>query len=199
MSDGRDVTPPAAPNAVTLRPNPILKWIRTHLVERTLRTLPRTGRVLDLGCGYGFYFGINPHARGVDGNPECVAQLRAAGYDVSYCDLTAPLPLGDGSFDWVVAHDVCEHFHYPQLERLFAEVRRILTPGGRFLVFVPNRKGYDYGLRSGAGHVLFVTEREVSRLSEGLFTTERHYPEPLPRWLGRFFTHNKEVFLLRRA
>ena len=27
---------------------------------------------------------------------------------------------------------------------------------------------------------------------------ERTYPEPLPRTVGRFFTHNKEVFLLRR-
>ncbi len=192
--------PPAAANPpVTLRPNPLLKWLRTRFLEPTLRRLPKTHRVLDLGCGYGFYFGINPRARGVDGNPECVRCLRGRGHDVACCDLTGALPFEDGSFDWVVAHDVCEHFHYAELERLFEEVHRILAPEGTFLVFVPNRKGYDWGLRAGAGHVLFVTAREVAQLSGRNFSVERHYPEPLPRWLGRHFTHNKEVFHLRRV
>ena len=99
----------------------------------------------------------------------------------------------------MVAHDVCEHFTYPQLEGIFREVRRILRPGGTFLVIVPNRKGYDYGLRAGAGHVLFVTEREIEGLARGLFEVSRHYPEPLPRRVGDYFTHNKEVFHLRRS
>ncbi len=176
-----------------------MKWLRTRLLEPTLRTLPKTDRVLDLGCGYGFYFGINPHARGVDGNSECVAFLRSRGYDVACCDLTGTLPFEDASFDWVVAHDVCEHFHYPELDRLFEEVHRILAPERTFLVFVPNRRGYDWGLRAGAGHVLFVAEREVKQLSGRRFRVEKHYPEPLPRWIGRHFTHNKEVFHLRRA
>ncbi len=194
-----DPPPAVSGSPVTLRPNPLLKWLRTRFLEPTLRTLPKTERVLDLGCGYGFYFGINPRARAVDGNPECVAFLRGRGYDVACCNLTGALPFADTGFDWVVAHDVCEHFHYPELERLFEEVRRILAPGGTFLVFVPNRKGYDWGLRAGAGHVLFVTERELRQLSGGRFSVERHYPEPLPRWIGRHFTHNKEVFHLRRA
>ncbi len=191
-------TPPPPAGAVTLRPNPVLSWIRTHFLEPTLWRLPKSDRVLDLGCGYGFYFRINPRAIGVDGNPECVGKLRALGHDVRACDLTGPLPFEDARFEWVIAHDVCEHFRYEELERLFREVRRVLAPGGAFLVIVPNRKGFDWGLRAGAGHVLFVTAAEIERLSRGLFTLDRQYPEPLPRSLGRFFTHNKEVFHLRR-
>jgi SAM-dependent methyltransferase len=154
--------------------------------------------VLDLCCGYGFYFSINPRARGVDGNPECVEALRRDGRDVVLYDVLNGLPFPDGEFEWVVAHDVCEHFTYAQLERIFRDVHRVLRAGGTFLVIVPNRRGYDYGLRAGAGHVLFVTSREVESLARGLFEVARRYAEPLPRWIGERFTHNKEVFHLRR-
>jgi SAM-dependent methyltransferase len=184
---------------VTLRPHPVLKWLRTHFLEPTLWRLPRTSDVLDLCCGYGFYLSINPRARAVDGNPECVAQLRQEGRDVLLCDVLGPLPFSDGEFGWVVAHDVCEHFTYEQLVGVFREVHRVLRPGGTFLAFVPNRRGYEYGLRAGAGHVLFVTASEILALSRGLFELHRHHPEPLPRWIGELFTHNKEVFHLRRA
>ena len=186
-------------NPVTLRPNPVLKWIRTRFLEPTLWRLPKNEKVLDFCCGYGFYFSINPRARGVDGNPECVEALRREGRDVVLCDVLGPLPFGDGEFEWVIAHDVCEHFAYAQLEWIFREVHRVLQPGGTFLVIVPNRKGYDYGLRAGAGHVLFVTAREVASLARGLFDLGRSYAEPLPRRIGEHFTHNKEVFHLRRA
>jgi SAM-dependent methyltransferase len=191
-----EIAPMAAGTPVTLHPNPLNKWLRSHLVERSARRLPRTRDVLDLCCGYGFYFTINPNARAVEGNPECVEYLRRQGRDVLLCNVLESLPFADSEFSWVLAHDVCEHFSYPQLQRIFAEVHRILRPGGAFLVIVPNRKGYEWGIRAGAGHVLFVTEREVAGLSEGRFEVREQYPEPLPRWMGRFFTHNKEVFKL---
>ncbi len=185
--------PPAPP---ARKPNPLLKWVRTYLVERTLWSLPRTDEVLDLCCGYGFYFGINPNARAVDGDPACVQHLRGKGFRVEQCDILQRLPYGDGAFRHVVAHDVLEHFTFEELRHVLAEVWRVLKPGGRFLVYVPNRKGYDYGLRIGAGHRLFVTRAEIDELRRGLFGLRRHFPEPLPRWLGAFFTHNKEVFEL---
>lgn len=191
---------PASDRIVTARrPTPVRKWIRTHLLERTLWRLPRTDRVLDLCCGYGFYFGINPRACGIDGDARAVELLRRAGHDVVCGDVLAGLPYPDGRFEAVIAHDVLEHFELPELRRLTAEAWRVLRPGGLFVVIVPNRKGYDYGVAAGVGHRLFVTEREVKLLAEGRFTVERSYPEPLPRALGRFFTHNKEVFLLRRG
>lgn len=191
--------PAPAPVVTARRPTPLRKWIRTHLLERTLWRLPRTDQVLDLCCGYGFYFGINPRACGIDGDPGAVELLRRAGHDVRCGNVLEGLPYPDGRFEVVVAHDVLEHFELEDLRRLTGEAWRVLRPGGLFVVIVPNRKGYDYGLAAGVGHRLFVTDREVAELARGRFRVERSYPEPLPRALGRFFTHNKEVFLLRRA
>jgi len=181
------------------RPSPLRKWLRARVLERTLRRLPRTSDVLDLCCGYGFYFDINPAAAGFDGDPRCVEALRARGLAVTLGNVLERLPYDDGRFGWVLAHDVLEHFALDELRRVFAEVHRILRPGGRFLVIVPNRKGFDYGLEIGVGHRLFVTAAEIAALTRGRFEVEASYPEPLPRWLGRFFTHNKEVFRLRKA
>jgi SAM-dependent methyltransferase len=179
-------------------PGPLRRLARTYLLERTLWRLPRDGSVLDLCCGYGFYFTINPRAVGIDADPRAVEQLLKKGYDVRLGNVLEGLPYPDAGFSWVVAHDVLEHFSLSELGKLFPEVHRILGPGGRFLVLVPNRKGFEYGLRKNVGHRLFVTEREVRELARGCFEIESSYPEPLPRWLGRFFTHNKEVFQLRK-
>jgi SAM-dependent methyltransferase len=160
--------------------------------------VPRGNDVLDLCCGYGFYFDINPRAAGFDGDPSCVAPLRARGLDVTLGNVLERLPYPDGRFEWVLAHDVLEHFAQDEIDRIAAEVNRILRPGGRFLVIVPNRKGYDFGLRLGIGHRLYVTAREIDLFARGRFVVEASYPEPLPRWIGSFFTHNKEVFLLRK-
>ncbi len=46
------------------------------------------------------------------------------------------LPFADASFDVVSANMVLEHLDRP--ERVFAEVRRVLAPGGRFVFVTPN-------------------------------------------------------------
>jgi SAM-dependent methyltransferase len=192
MSSGH-LSPDAPP---VLRSNRVRTWIRTWVIERTLRGLPRTDRALDLCCGYGFYFSINPQAIGVDGDPACVSTLRDRGFDVRLANILEPLPFSDEQFDVVLAHDVLEHFVLDELETIFAEVRRILSSEGKFVVWVPDRKGYDAGVDPLVGHRLFVTDSEVRALAAGRFDVDEHYPEPFPRSLGRHFAHNKEVFVL---
>src|SRR5262249_20818175 len=99
-----------SPAPPVIKPNPLLKWVRTHFLERALWRLPRTDKVLDLCCGYGFYFSINPRAVGVDGDAASVQFLRAKGYDVRQCNVLETLPFGPNEFEYVVAHDVLEHF-----------------------------------------------------------------------------------------
>jgi len=81
---------------------------------------------------------------------------------------------------------------------LVPEIHRILKENGILLVLVPNRKGFDYGVRIEIGHVLYVTETEINALRTGRFSLKRHYPYPFPRWIGRHFLHNKEVFELKK-
>jgi hypothetical protein len=53
-------------------------------------------------------------------------------------------------------------------------------------------------VRNGSGHKQFITAIEIESLCGERFEIRRNYPEPFPRWLGRHFTHNKEVFELFR-
>ncbi|MEA2784713.1 MAG: hypothetical protein QOF71_817 [Candidatus Eremiobacteraeota bacterium] len=187
---------PAAPTIY--KPNPVKKFVRTYLLERTLWSIPKTADVLDLCCGYGFYFTINPHAKGVDGDPKAVTELRSRGFAVEHANVVEGLPFAAGSFDYVVAHDVFEHFDFDELAGLTREIHRVLRPNAVLAVWVPNRRGYELGVRNGSGHRLYVTAAEIGRLIAPYFELEKHYAEPLPRLVGRFFDHNKEVFILRR-
>ena len=182
--------------APTRKPNSIKKFIRTYFIERTLQKLPKTNSILDLGTGYGFFLSINPNACGIDGDHTSITYLKAKGYNVQQCDILKKLPFQNSEFEYAIAHDVLEHFTYDELKLIFPEVHRILKSGGHFLIFVPNKRGYDLGLRTGAGHKLFVTDSEIKNLSKGFFLIQKNYPEPLPRGIGKFFNHNKEVFEL---
>ncbi len=57
------------------------------------------------------------------------------------CDAAA-LPFRSGTFNLVTASMVAEHLEHP--EQVFAEVARVSAPGGRFVVFTPNK--WNYGM-----------------------------------------------------
>ena len=173
-------------------------FVRTWLLEPTLRRVPKTGRVLDLCCGYGFYFSINPNAVGIDGDPQCVAALQSQGRTAQLGNVLETLPYNDASFDFVLAHDVLEHFIMPELDSLFDEIWRVLAPDGVLIAWVPNRRGYDSGVNPEVGHRLFVTQKEIADLAGRRFVVESNIAEPLPRRLGEHFVHNKEVFRLSK-
>jgi SAM-dependent methyltransferase len=98
-------------------------------------------RCLDVGCGAGNSYAPALAARagsymGVDVAPEAVERARAAGLDAHVIDDASQLPFEDGSFELVVCIEVLEHLFSP--DRAVAEIRRVLVPGGRLVVSVPN-------------------------------------------------------------
>jgi SAM-dependent methyltransferase len=101
--------------------------------------LARPGlRVLDVGCGTGGVLaglggGIRPF--GVDRSTLALAHCRARGLSAVACSSAGDLPFAAGSFDVVMLLDVLEHFADEQ--KLLAEIRRLVRPGGRVLVSVP--------------------------------------------------------------
>jgi ubiquinone/menaquinone biosynthesis C-methylase UbiE len=67
------------------------------------------------------------------------AQQLGLAVETAACDASA-LPFEDESFDLVLGHAVLHHL--PDLDRAFAEFRRVLTPGGTlFFAGEPSRHG----------------------------------------------------------
>ena len=97
-------------------------------------------RVLDLGCRTGaltqHYAGGN-EVTGVDVDRDAL-RVAAERLDIEtvWADAEDELPFVDGSFDVVVAGELLEYLADPAAA--VAHVRRVLTPGGRFVGSVPN-------------------------------------------------------------
>jgi SAM-dependent methyltransferase len=113
-------------------------------------------RILDAGCGSGPLFAAL-HDRGaimtgLDSSAkmlELAQQRLGAGADLHLADLGRPLPFPDAAFDDVIASLV---LHYLEdWAGPLAELRRVLTPGGRLIASVDHpivfklvNRGADY-------------------------------------------------------
>jgi ubiquinone/menaquinone biosynthesis C-methylase UbiE len=106
----------------------------------------RGHRVLDFGCGYGSStVHLRKHATfavGVDCAERCIEQAtREHGADPSLQFLRCPtlaLPLEDAAVDAVYSNDVLEHLHPTDAMAHLAEARRVLRPGGTYLLYTPD-------------------------------------------------------------
>ncbi|MEA2437084.1 MAG: hypothetical protein QOF65_1640 [Thermoleophilaceae bacterium] len=97
--------------------------------------LPADGAVLDVGCGTGHsYHLLDPRESvGVDIAADA---LRGQERRTIVADMRA-LPLADASFASFLAVQSIEHV--PDPERVLAEARRVLEPGGTAMLVTPNR------------------------------------------------------------
>lgn len=133
------------------RYNSVVYSQRVKHVERFLGDVTGT-RVLDLGCGVGFFGGLAA-ARGADvvGLDFSEAALGIAIKEqpaIPYVrgDATG-VPFPDASFDVVLLNDIIEHLAEGPGRRMIEEVFRVLRPGGRLVVdtdndaFIMQRKG----------------------------------------------------------
>lgn len=94
--------------------------------------------ILDVGCGTGAnleLLGQYGEAEGVDVSIDALQFCRARGLEKVRQGEAEKLPYEDGAFDLVTALDVVEHLD-DDLAGL-REMRRVLRPGGRALLFVP--------------------------------------------------------------
>lgn len=117
--------------------NFVFQRSRLAYVEAAKRV---SGRVLEIGTGSGY--GISIIAPVVD-EFVTVDKYRSEATESLPANVTfreakvPPLPFEDESFDYVVSFQVIEHISNDK--RFVEEVRRVLRPGGKFIVSTPNR------------------------------------------------------------
>jgi SAM-dependent methyltransferase len=98
--------------------------------------------ILEIGSGTGNLLrrliDEGHRARGVEINRELIAESRRWHGDLPIQAVDGiRLPFPDASFDVVLSFDVFEHI--PDSDGHLAEVRRVLRPGGQYLMQTPNK------------------------------------------------------------
>lgn len=132
-----------------LRGNPSFVWRagQQRRLEMILRWgLPagqtRVERILEEGCGVGMYMrALLPYAEevcGIDVEPDYLREAADLLPDAPL-QLAASehLPYPDDFFDLILSHEVIEHVQDDQATA--REMVRALKPGGRLVIFAPNR------------------------------------------------------------
>jgi SAM-dependent methyltransferase len=102
------------------------------------------GRILENGCGVGMYvehmtpFGGRIYGLEYDFERAQEAAARSTGI-LNAAGESLPFP--DGAFDLILSHEVIEHVQADRMAVM--EMVRTLRPGGRAVIFCPNR-GYPF-------------------------------------------------------
>ncbi len=140
--------PPTDLQKAALRGEPSYVWRAGQ--ERRLEMILRAagervrGQVLEDGCGVGMFVeklaarggtvvGLEyDFERAAEAHTRAAQILNAAGEN---------LPFPDGQFDLILSHEVIEHVQDDRAA--VAEMVRALKPGGRIVLFCPNR-GYPF-------------------------------------------------------
>ena len=97
-------------------------------------------RIADLGCGNCWWNTAGLPVTGADINEKMLAWAKRHGRVQAFqvCDDLAHTGLPAGQFDIVVMSETLEHIL--NLGEVLAEVRRVMKPGGVFLITIP----YDF-------------------------------------------------------
>jgi SAM-dependent methyltransferase len=156
------------------------------------------GRVLDVGCGIGRNLAhLDGNGVGIDINPHSIEVARRNGFTAHTADEFPGSPDAvPGGYDTLLLAHVLEHMPREEASDLLGDYVPYLRPGGRVVVIVPQKAGFA----SDPTHVNFLDLDDLAEIegSHGL-TRESGYSFPLPRFAGRWFTHNETVSLSRKG
>lgn len=160
------------------------------------------GTVLENGCGVGMYVEhLTPHAGMVAGLEYDFERAQEA-HQRSQHILNAAgenLPFTIETFDLILSHEVLEHVQDDRAA--VSEMARVLRPGGRMVIFVPNR-GYPFETHGvfWRGEYHFGNIPLVNYLPRGIRDRlAPHVRVYTPRDLERLFDELPVRFVERRV
>ncbi|MGQ9797628.1 class I SAM-dependent methyltransferase [Desulfosoma sp.] len=142
-----------------------LEKLKRDRLPPWLSESPRDARILDLGCAQGHFLEAlrrvgYTRLTGADLSSELLSGVRRLLPEtvrLIQADLCECLKEErDESFDVVFLHDVLEHLPRETVVDVLRDVRRVLGPGGRLSVRVPNLAGLS-GVFLMASHFTHVT------------------------------------------
>jgi SAM-dependent methyltransferase len=131
------------------------RWVlRDHVrfVMRALQDLEAGGLILDIGCGGGLFPGMlrehGHRAMGLDLSPQATALAwKVHGVPAVAGELSRS-PIAPNTCAAVTMFHVLEHLNHP--ECYLREAHRLLQPGGRLIVQVPNAASWQFALLGAA-------------------------------------------------
>jgi SAM-dependent methyltransferase len=106
-------------------------------------------KILDIGVGTGEFIGMSRalggNTWGVDPSEVTIKKLKSEMPEPEkVCTgFIQSLPFANDSYDVVVASEVLEHLDDEVLDKGINEIKRVLRPGGRFLMTVPARENME--------------------------------------------------------
>lgn len=136
------------------------------------RDFVRGLQVLDVGCGDGYGTALLGECAaaitGLDVDEESIGAASVLygvpGKVLFQVGSAFELPFADGCFDVVTALEIIEHVTAEQQERLVSEIRRVLRPGGLFIVSTPNKPVYNRYKPPNVFHLREFEKREFAML-----------------------------------
>lgn len=130
------------PSALRGEPSHVWRFGQHRRLDLIVNALPiDTRRILVDGCGLGMYVRhlaeLGYNTIGLDIEFDRVKEGTQSGIEQLHVAAGEHLPYSDATFDAVLSHEVIEHVANDQLAA--REMIRVLRPGGRVILFCPNR------------------------------------------------------------
>ena len=149
-------------------------------------------KVLDLGCGYGFYTNyfksIGANVIGVDASKAmlALANQRYPNCDFRMVDMTKTLNFSDESFDMIFCNQVL--MDIDDIELVFRECKRLLKPDGIFYYSIVHPAFYDgcwLKNKDGYAYAKFLEKYiSVYELTNEFWGKTAHFHRPLSYYLN---------------
>lgn len=167
------------------------EWCFEHL------DVPADAQCLDIGCGGGANVArlldraTQGHVWGIDYAPtsvEASREFNAGAIAQGCCEVlagdVANLPFDDASLDVVTAFETV--YFWPDVDAAFAEVRRVLKPGGAFMIGHEDdgsQPGMFEAAKAIEGMTMYTEQDLVSKLVVAGFEKIKHEAHPLTHHL----------------
>jgi SAM-dependent methyltransferase len=139
-------------------------------LQRMRRAGVTSGRLLEVGCAYGFFLEQAQgafDATGIDVNEPAIAAARALGVRASFAEFLTHMP--DAKVDVVCMWDTIEHLLEPQA--YVAKARDVLVDGGRLFLTtgdigsaMARLRGERWRMIHPPSHVNYFSRRTMTRM-----------------------------------